>query len=165
LIGFLIGTALGSLTILTTVCYGMDLWLEDYPGILTNSKYLMLAYMIWIARDIWKGGFDMTGTDPSRKSSFALSLSAGFVTCLTSPFILILFPLILPQVLEITTSKMPDFLILTMTTLTIEITVVAVAVGLALQLRRMARSTTAMLIMNRGLAMLLGLSGNAKTLA
>jgi len=115
-VGFALGAAFGSLTIITAVCFGLSVWLTEVPAVLAYSKYVMLAYIFYIAWDIWQGGFDMNGTVQTRRSGFGLAVVAGFTTCILSPYMLVLFPLVLPEVMNITTVRMPDFLIITFTT-------------------------------------------------
>lgn len=154
-VGFAVGAAFGSLTIITAVCFGLSVWLTEMPEVLAFSKYVMLAYILWIARDIWKGGFDMNGATEARRSGLFLAVVAGFTTCVLSPYMLVLFPLILPEVMDITTIVMPDYLIIVFTTFMAEATAAILIIGLAKQLRRLVRSPRSMQIMNRSLAALL----------
>lgn len=164
-IGFAFGAALGSLSIVTAVCFGLSVWLSEVPEILAYSKYVMLAYIFWIARDIYKGGFDMNGEIKQARSGFGLAVVAGFTTCILSPYMLVLFPLVLPEVMDITVIKMPDFLIITLTTFTAEACAALLIVLLAAQLKRLAKSERSMLVMNRSLASLLVFGGGWMVLA
>jgi threonine/homoserine/homoserine lactone efflux protein len=164
-IGFALGAAFGSLTIITVVCLGLSVWLTEIPEVLTYSKYLMLAYILWIAKDMWQGGFDMNGTVKTARSGFGLAVAAGFATCILSPYMLVLFPLVLPEVMDITAVVMPDFLIITFTTFLAEATAAALIVGLASQLRRLTRTARSAMIMNRSLASVLMIGGGWLALA
>lgn len=158
-VGFALGAALGSLTIITAVCLGLSVWLTEIPEILAYSKYVLLAYIVWIARDIWNGGFDMTSAVSPKRSGFYLAVGAGFTTCILSPYMLVLFPLVLPEVMDITSVQMPQFLIITFTTFMAEATAAALIVGLAVPLRRLTRSQRGHLLMNRGLSVILVCGG------
>ncbi len=158
-LGFAVGAAFGSLSIITAVCFGLSAWLAEVPGILAYSKYLMLAYILWIARDIWKGGFDMSASVQSRRSGVWLAVVAGFTTCVLSPYMLVLFPLVLPEVMDITVIQMPEYLIIALTTFPAEATAAILVIGLAAQVARLVRSKKSMLIMNRSLASLLVAGG------
>lgn len=164
-IGFALGAAFGSLTIITAVCFGLSAWLTEVPAVLAYSKYVMLAYILYIAWDMWKGGFDTNGTVQERRSGFGLAIVAGFTTCILSPYMLVLFPLVLPEVMDITTVQMPDFLIITATTFLAEATAAALIVGLAAQLRRLTQTARAVLVMNRTLASVLVAGGGWMALA
>lgn len=157
--GFAFGAALGSLTIISAVCFGLSAWLTEVPDVLAYSKYLMLAYILWIARDIWAGGFDMTPGTETRRSGLGLAVIAGFTTCVLSPYMLVLFPLVLPELLDITTIRMPSYLIVVLTTFAAEAMAALLVIGLAAQLVRLVRSQRAMRFVNRALASLLVLGG------
>lgn len=164
-IGFALGTAVGSLTILTAVCFGISAWFSADSAVFAYSKYLMLAYLLWIARDIWIGGFDLSGDVKPHRSGFLFAMLAGFVTCITSPFMLILFPLVLPEVMNLSSFQMPEFIIITAVTFAADAAAAIIAVGLAFQLRRLARSPRSMRIMNRSLATILVSGGGWLALA
>lgn len=158
--GFALGAALGSLSIMTAVCFGLSAWLSTAPDVLAYSKYIMLAYILWIARDIWKGGFDMNGAATPARSGFWLAVVTGFVTCILSPYMLVLFPLVLPELLDITTIRMPDYLIVAFTTFAAEAAAATLVICLAVQVRRLTKSARSMVIMNRSLAALLVSGGS-----
>lgn len=158
-IGFAFGAALGSLSIVTAVCFGLSAWLSDVPEVLAYSKYVMLAYIIWIARDIWKGGFDMSGEVRKERSGFGLAIAAGFTTCILSPYMLVLFPLVLPEVMDIAVIRMPQYFIIVATTFIAEAAAAFMIVASAVQLKRLVKSNRSMAIMNRSLASLLVVGG------
>lgn len=164
-VGFAIGTALGSLTIVSLVCIGMNAWLSEVPEVLDISKYLMLAYILWIAYGMWSKGFALNSAKATTKSGFALAALAGFTTCVLSPYMLVLFPLVLPEVMDITNIVMPDFLVITFTTFLAEAVAAGLMIGLAAQLRRLGRDPRKMQIMNRTLAGVLALGGSWMALA
>lgn len=164
-VGFALGAASGSLAIISAVCFGLSAWLTEFPAVLGYSKYVMLAYILWIAIDMWKGIFNMNGAVSNKRSGFGLAVAAGFTTCILSPYMLVLFPLVLPEVLDITQIVMPEFLIIAVTTFVAEATAAALIVGFAAQLRRVANSPRAILIMNRSLATILVIVGGGMALA
>lgn len=159
--GFALGAAMGSLTIIASVCQGLSLWLADVPAVLGASKYVLLAYLLWIARDIWQGGFDISAAQPVRRSGARLAVLAGFATCVSSPYMLVLFPLILPELLDITSIQMPDFLVIAGTTFLAEAAAAGLVVLLAAQLQRLARLPRGQLYLNRGLAGALVIGGGS----
>lgn len=162
---FGIGYAIGGLTITTLMCFGVATWLSDNPEVFTYSKYVMMAYICWLARDIWKGAFDMNAECTTRSPGSLSAVSAGLMTCFLSPYMTMLFPLILPEVMDISAIQMPDFLIIALTTFAALYTGVCTIVIFAAQLRRLARSERAMLVMNRSLASLLVVGGSWMALA
>lgn len=158
-IGFALGAALGILTIISAVCFGLSTWLATAPDALSFSKYLMLAYIAWIAWDMWKSGFDMDVQVGVQRSGFGLAIGVGYTTCILSPYMLFLFPLVLPEVIEISVIKMPELLIISFTTFAAEATAAGLIIALAAQINRLARSPRSMMILNRCLASILVLGG------
>ncbi len=162
---FGVGFAIGGLLIIAAVCFGLSAWLTAVPEVFEYSKYAMMAYILWLARGIWKGGFDMNGTLDLKKSGAVSSIFAGIATCAISPYMMILFPLVLPGMMNINTIQMPDFLIVAAVTFTALVAGAAIIIGFAAQLTRLVRNSTNVARINRGLATLLVLGGGAMTLA
>lgn len=153
--GFGVGFALGGVLIITAVCFGLSAWLTAVPEVLEYSKYAMIAYISWLAWGIWKGGFDLTGTCKPVRGSVWSSICAGVATCMISPYMMVLFPLVLPGMMDITAIQMPDFLIVAlMTFFALSLGVALIVVGAA-QLRRIARCPRSTMILNRTLAVVL----------
>jgi threonine/homoserine/homoserine lactone efflux protein len=164
-VGFGFGFALGGVLIICAVCFGLNAWLTAVPEVFEYSKYVMMAYILWMARGIWKGGFDMNSTCDVACGSIGSSISAGLFTCFISPYMMVLFPLVLPELMDITVITMPDFLIVAVTTFLALATGAALIVCCAAQLRRIARSDRGMLILNKTLAVLLVSVGGWMALA
>lgn len=156
---FALGTVLGSLVILAATCFGLAGWLATTPEVLSYSKYLMLAYVIWIAAGIWRRGVTPDVSTGAPASGCGASAGAGFMTSVLSPYILVLFPLVLPEVLNVSRIALADFLIVSVLTFTAKALVALLIIGFALRIRILARSRRAALIFNRGLASLLAVGG------
>ena len=157
--GFGIGFALGGLMIIAAVCFGLGAWLTAVPEIFEYGKYAMMAYILWLAYGIWKGGFDLTGDCQLKTRSLPAALGAGVMTCFISPYMMILFPLVLPELMDITTIQLPDFLIIAVVTFLALFGGAAVIIAFAAQISRIARSQRAMMVLNRGLACVLTVGG------
>ncbi len=164
-VGFAFGTALGSLTILSAVCFGMSVWLADLPEVLNYSKFLMILYILWVAYGMWRNGLDLSREQTPSRTGAVLAMVTGFLTCVSSPYMLILFPLLLPEIIDMTTIVMPDFLLVTGVTFLAEATAAALMIGLAAQLRRLVHSPRAVQIMNRSLATILVILGGGMAIS
>ena len=159
-VGFGFGFAMGGVLIITAVCFGLGTWLTAAPQVFEYSKYVMMAYFIYLANGIWKGGFDLNGSCDVENKSVLSSVIAGLITCFISPYMMILFPLVLPEMMDVTAIQLPDFAIVGVVTFLALSTGAAVIVIFAAQIRRLVRSTRATLILNRSLApTLVGLGG------
>lgn len=163
--GFGFGFALGGVLIIAAVCFGLSAWLTAVPEIFEYSKYVMMAYILWMAWGIWKGGFDLNATSEQATKSVWSSICAGVITCFISPYMMILFPLVLPEMMDIAVIKMPDFLLIALATFAALAAGAGLIVGFAAQLTRLARSQRSMMFMNRSLATLLVAGGGWMALA
>ena len=161
---FGVGSALGGLAIVSAVCFGLSAWFTAVPEVLAYSKYVMIAYISWIAIGIWRSGFDLTGSSDVKRRSVLSSMGAGFLTCMISPYYMVLLPLTLPELMDITVIEMPDFLIAAATTFLALTFGATLIVGFAAQLRRIAKSPRATMIMNRSLATVLVIVGGGMAL-
>lgn len=159
--GFGLGFALGGVMIITAVCLGLATWLTAVPEAFQYSKYLMMAYFVYLAVGIWRGSFDMdSSSHVETTKSVVTSVAAGVVTCFISPYMMILFPLVLPEMLDIQSIQLPDFVIVSVVTFAALATGAGLIVVFAAQIRRIVKSARATLIMNRTLAaILVGVGG------
>lgn len=162
--GFGLGYAIGGVIIITAVCFGLGAWFTSVPQVFEYTKYIMMAYMLWVAADIWRGGVDFSQSDASLSESDAQTSTrspvlAGIATCFISPYIAIMLPLSLPEVMNITVIEMPKFLIIALITFGSLALAAAIVVVFAAQLRRLVRSNNGQLFLNRGLATLLVCGG------
>ncbi len=164
-VGFGLGFALGGVIIISAVCFGLSAWLTSAPVIFEYSKFVMIAYILWLARSIWIGGFDLNAKCDAAAVSILSAMGAGLMTCFISPYMMVLFPLVLPELMDIAVIEMPEFLIVALTTFAALALGAGLIVGFAAQLKRLARSTHAMRIMNRSLASLLVFGGGWMVLA
>lgn len=159
-LGFGIGFAIGGLIIISAVCFGLSHYLTAIPEVFEYSKYAMMAYILWIARSIWKGGFDMTATCDVARRGILPSIGTGIATCAISPYMMILFPLVLPGMMQIEAIQMPDFLIVAAVTFLALLAGSGIIICFAAQLRRFVRSPRNVIIVNRSLASLLVVGGS-----
>lgn len=149
------GFAMGGVMIITAVCFGLGTWLTAVPEVFQYSKYVMLAYFLYLARGIWIGRFDMNGASDTKRTSVWSSITAGLITCFISPYMMILFPLVLPEMMDITVIQLPDFAIIGAITFLALATGAGLIVIFATQIKRLAKSNRATMIMNRSLASIL----------
>jgi threonine/homoserine/homoserine lactone efflux protein len=164
-LSFGLGYTIGGLIIISVVCFGLSAWLTSAPLVFEYSKYAMMAYILWLARDIWNGGFVLTGECVVAKRSMFRSIVAGIMTCTISPYMMILLPLVLPELMNITTIQMPDFLIIALTTFAAFMIGVGLTIGFASQLRKLVRSPKHVTTVNRSLSSILVIGGGLMALS
>lgn len=158
-LGFGVGFALGGLLIISAVCFGLGTWLTAVPEAFEYGKYVMMAYILWLAYGIWRGGFDLTGECDTKRLPILSSLGAGGLTCFISPYMVILFPLVLTGLMDITAIELPQFLILAVITFATLLAGSGLIIAFAAQISRLAHSPSSMMILNRCLASILVLGG------
>lgn len=158
-VGFGIGFALGGVAITSLVCFGLGVWLTTVPEFFEFSKYVMIAYILWLARGIWKGQFNLNVNAVDTCRSLVSAFCAGLFTCFLSPNMMMLFPLVLPEMLDIRVIQMPEFLFIALLTFGALAAGAGLIVGFSAPLRKLARSARSMQIINRTLAAILVLGG------
>lgn len=158
-IGFSLGFALGGLIIITAVCVGLGAWLNEVPHFFEYGKYVMLAYILWLAFGLWKSSFRLSDSAELPRRSVLASLGAGTAACFISPYMMVLFPLVLPELVDITLIRLPDFAIVAALTFAALTAGSGVIIAFASQISRIAKSPRSMMILNRALAGILALGG------
>ncbi|MEO9823224.1 MAG: LysE family transporter [Paracoccaceae bacterium] len=158
-IGFGIGFALGGLIIITAVCFGLGVWLSEVPELFEYGKYVMLAYILWMAYGLWKSSFQISKFGETVHRSDLSSLTAGMAACFISPYMMLLFPLVLPELVDITQIELPDFALVAVLTFASLAVGSGVIIVFASQICRIVKSPYSMRVLNRSLAGALALGG------
>ena len=109
-------TALGDVTAniiqATLVIFVIGSFLSDNPTILNILKWLGIAYLTYLAYDIYKSRpKDINTKDISDKSFFSF-YKDGFLVAGTSPKAWLFFPLIFPQFIDFNSNYIIQFFIL-----------------------------------------------------
>ncbi len=158
-LGFGTGFALGGVAIIAVVCFGLGTWITTEPDVFAYSKYAMMAYILWLARGVWKGSMALDCNHTAAKRSVLPSLGAGMFTCFVSPYMMVLFPLVLPGLTDITTIELFEFSFLAALTFGALLAGSAVIIAFAAQISRLITSPRGMLMLRRGLSSMLVLGG------
>ncbi len=109
-------TALGDVTAniiqATLVIFVIGSFLSDNPTILNTLKWLGIAYLTYLAYDIYKSRpKDINTKDISDKSFFSFYRD-GFLVAGTSPKAWMFFPFIFPQFIDFNSNYIVQFIIL-----------------------------------------------------
>ena len=109
-------TALGDVTAniiqATLVIFVIGSFLSDNPTILNTLKWFGIAYLIYLAYDIYKSRpKDINTKDISDKSFFSF-YKDGFLVAGTSPKAWMFFPFIFPQFIDFNSNYIIQFIIL-----------------------------------------------------
>ena len=109
-------TALGDVTAniiqATLVIFVIGSFLSDNPTVLNTLKWLGIAYLTYLAYDIYKSRpKDINTKDISDKSFFSF-YKDGFLVAGTSPKAWMFFPFIFPQFIDFNSNYIVQFIIL-----------------------------------------------------
>ena len=109
-------TALGDVTAniiqATLVIFVIGSFLSDNPTLLNTLKWLGIAYLTYLAYDIYKSRpKDINTKDISNKSFFSF-YKDGFLVAGTSPKAWMFFPFIFPQFIDFNSNYIIQFIIL-----------------------------------------------------
>ncbi|MDB9820073.1 LysE family translocator [Candidatus Pelagibacter sp.] len=114
-----IWTALGDVTANTIqailVIFVLGSFLVDNPSFLNTFKWIGIAYLLYLAYDIYNSRLkDVSSDNVSSKSIFSF-FKDGFLVAGTSPKAWMFFPLIFPQFIDFNSNYIVQFIILTTT--------------------------------------------------
>jgi homoserine/homoserine lactone efflux protein len=114
-----IWTALGDVTANTIqailVIFVLGSFFVDNPSFLNTFKWIGIAYLLYLAYDIYTSRpKDISSKNVSSKSFFSF-FKDGFLVAGTSPKAWMFFPLIFPQFIDFNSNYIVQFLILTST--------------------------------------------------
>jgi len=114
-----IWTALGDVTAniiqATLVIFVLGSFLVDNPNFLNTFKWVGIAYLLYLAYDIYNSRpKDVSSNNISSKSFFSF-FKDGFLVAGTSPKAWMFFPLIFPQFIDFNSNYIFQFLILIIT--------------------------------------------------
>ena len=114
-----IWTALGDVTAniiqATLVIFVIGSFLSDNPAILNTLKWLGIAYLIYLAYDIYKSRPKNINTKDILDKSFFSFYKDGFLVAGTSPKAWMFFPFIFPQFIDFNSNYIVQFMILIIT--------------------------------------------------
>ena len=109
-------TALGDVTAniiqATLVIFVIGSFLSDNPTILNTLKWLGIAYLIYLANDIYKSKPKDINTKDILDKSFFSFYKDGFLVAGTSPKAWMFFPFIFPQFIDFNSNYVIQFIIL-----------------------------------------------------
>ena len=96
----------------TLVIFVIGSFFSEHPVILNSLKWIGIAYIIYLAYDIYKSRpKDIDSKEISQKSFFSF-YKDGFLVAGTSPKAWMFFPLIFPQFIDFNSNYIAQFIIL-----------------------------------------------------
>ena len=111
-----IWTALGDVTAniiqATLVIFVLGSFFVDNPNFLNTFKWIGIAYLLYLAYDIYRSQPKNISTNNISTKSFFSFFKDGFIVAGTSPKAWMFFPLIFPQFIDFSGNYIVQFLIL-----------------------------------------------------
>jgi len=111
-----IWTALGDVTAniiqATLVIFVLGTFFVDNPNFLNTFKWIGIAYLLYLAYDIYNSRLKDVSSDNTSSKSFFSFFKDGFLVAGTSPKAWMFFPLIFPQFIDFNSNYIVQFLIL-----------------------------------------------------
>ena len=111
-----IWTALGDVTAniiqATLVIFVLGTFFVDNPNFLNIFKWIGIAYLLYLAYDIYNSRLKDVSSDKISSKSFFSFFKDGFLVAGTSPKAWMFFPLIFPQFIDFNTNYIVQFIIL-----------------------------------------------------
>jgi threonine/homoserine/homoserine lactone efflux protein len=159
---------LGEALWLTLAVYGLAALAETLHGAFLVVKYLGVAYLLYLARKMWRAPVAAAGEGPApqgsspRRGGRGMFL-AGLAVTLGNPKIMVFYLALLPTIIDLAGITLIGWLELTATMLVVLAAIDLGYIALAARARLLLRSPRALRIANRASAGLLG--GAAATLA
>ena len=94
---FAAGLCLGEVIAVVAVVFGIGIWAQTNPELLSLAKYAGIAYLLWLAVKMWTDRSGVAAAD-GRKTGLLTSAGAGIALCLGNPATLLMQMLLLPIV-------------------------------------------------------------------
>jgi threonine/homoserine/homoserine lactone efflux protein len=94
---FATGLCLGDAIAVCAAAFGIGLWIEGQPQLLSVLKLAGVGYLLWLAAQMWNSASGQAAAATARPTGLAGSVGAGLALCLGNPATLLLFVLLLPS--------------------------------------------------------------------
>jgi len=156
---FGLGFALGGIIITAFVCFGLSAWITRFPETFEYSKYIMMTYLMFLAWRIWNAGFDVSEKSEHKHNSVVYSIFTGIFTCFISPYMMLLFPLVLPSLTDIAMITTLEFLLLWLITFLVLFGGSVLLIVFSAQIRHLMHSPRSMTILRGSLSCMLVIGG------
>jgi threonine/homoserine/homoserine lactone efflux protein len=158
-LAFILGLALARLVFFILVCAGLGLWIQSVPMFFLIGKCAAMLYLLWLAYSMWTHKNEDKAEGNVKKTGILSSCIAGFTTGAISPHYLLLFLLILPQILDVSTLKTSSIGLLAILTFAIGFTTFAGVIFITHRCGQLIKTSNDSSWLNRGLAVAVAASG------
>lgn len=105
-LAFTVGVAGGDVLIILMLSAGLGIWVQSVPELFLFAKFCTLAYLLYLACNMWVGPKEGTSCLEKCKSGLPSSIVAGMITCIVTPQSILLYLLLLPRFVDVTNISM-----------------------------------------------------------
>lgn len=154
---FAAGLCVGEVIAVVAVVFGIGIWAQTNPELLSIAKYLGIAYLLWLAIKMWR---DRSGVASAnlRKAGLLTSASAGVALCLGNPATLLMQMLLLPIVAPAGVVSVEHMAMVVVVTFAAFGIVFFGTVPLARQFNRIISSPSSTALLSRSSAVVIGIT-------
>lgn len=151
------GLILGDLTYLTAVLLGLAWLAQSFPTPFLIIKLLGTAYLAFIAYKIWTAGIHLKKVEAEKsKAGFAGAFLSGLLVTLGNPKTMLFYVALGPTLIPLADIGLKDYAVLVLATAFTLLIVLLPYIALATRARQLLQQPTALKILNRCAASILG---------
>ena len=154
---FAAGLCVGEVVAVIAVAFGIGIWAQTNPHLLSLAKYLGLAYLLWLALKMWRTRAGIAAAE-LRKTGWLTSAGAGIALCLGNPATLLMQMLLLPMVAPTGVVSVGHMALVAVVTFSAFGVIFFGTVPLARQLNRIIASPSSAVLLSRVTAVVIALT-------
>ncbi len=148
---FGLGVAVGNVVLIGAIWAGFGAWMSSMPTFMDYAKYLGVAYLMWVALELWFKSCEMEGV-ANKGSNGRGAAIAGMFSCFISPHYMMLYMLLLPRLIDLNAASTATVGGLTVVTFAVLAMCYAAVIFLADRCRAFLVNPTKAQMLNRALS-------------
>lgn len=154
---FAAGLVFGEIVAVIAVVFGIGIWAQTNPELLSIAKYLGIAYLLWLAVKLWR---DRSGVASARqdKAGWLAAATAGIALCLGNPATLLMQMLLLPIVAPAGLVSLEHMALIVLATFAAFGLIFFGTIPLARQFNRIISSPSSTLLLSRASAVVIAIT-------
>ncbi|MEM9582657.1 MAG: LysE family translocator [Pseudomonadota bacterium] len=150
-VSFGFGVAIGNVVLIAAIWAGFGVWMASMPSFMDYAKFLGVAYLMYVAYDLWFKACDMESGSDKRSGGRGAAI-AGMLSCFVSPHYMMLYMLLLPRLVDLSAVSNSLFSFLTVLTFAVLALCYGAVIYLADRCRSILVNPSKAQILNRVLA-------------
>lgn len=154
---FAMGLCVGEVVAVVAVVFGIGIWAQTNPELLSLAKYLGIAYLLWLALKMWRDRSGVASAQ-TRKAGWLASAGAGIALCLGNPATLLMQMLLLPIVAPQGVTGVEHLLLVVVVTFVAFGVIFFGTVPLARQFNRVIASPSSTKVLSRSSAVVIAIT-------